>query len=375
VLFVLLAGSLLFKLWIGAGRTIPAARAARAPAARPAAPLPTEPISIVGAAYKGSRDAKAVLVIYSDFDCPFCARFAVPGSVQERAFVHGLRLLATVMESGRPVVGLVASDFEVTDEGVAQRLDSIAQPGEITVGLAVDASWSVRTPEFERTISLLHQTIGLLSDGDRGALTAFSDRVLSIVTVTEDKAALRRGLDRLASAATGPVPVSMVWDATMATASLVATADVPLLLLFSDGMDNASWLDKDELGPTLMRAGLTVDFLRMPWDKRSHDGFGPGRQTPESLAARAAGRVHDVTDVHVIERIRDRFAELRAAYVLTYTPRGVGTGDGWHEVRVRVRGRRATVRTRPGYVSATHGASGDTVRRPPAGGATPEGWR
>lgn len=39
-------------------------------------PLPTEPISIASAVSRGDADSPVAVVIYSDFQCPFCARFA-----------------------------------------------------------------------------------------------------------------------------------------------------------------------------------------------------------------------------------------------------------------------------------------------------------
>jgi len=42
----------------------------------PPPPLPVQPISIDGAVFKGNSKAKVALVIYSDFQCPFCGRFA-----------------------------------------------------------------------------------------------------------------------------------------------------------------------------------------------------------------------------------------------------------------------------------------------------------
>jgi protein-disulfide isomerase len=79
---------LLAIVWIardlttGGGATPRVTAAARAPVAptrppvRPAPPMPAEPVSIADAALKGSPQARVALVIYSDFECPFCARFA-----------------------------------------------------------------------------------------------------------------------------------------------------------------------------------------------------------------------------------------------------------------------------------------------------------
>jgi protein-disulfide isomerase len=55
----------------------PAVPPPRAPAARAAdGPLPTEPISLEGAQVQGSRTASVVVIEYSDFQCPYCGRFA-----------------------------------------------------------------------------------------------------------------------------------------------------------------------------------------------------------------------------------------------------------------------------------------------------------
>jgi protein-disulfide isomerase len=39
-------------------------------------PLPSEPLSLKGAALQGSPEAKVVIIEYSDFQCPYCGRFA-----------------------------------------------------------------------------------------------------------------------------------------------------------------------------------------------------------------------------------------------------------------------------------------------------------
>jgi protein-disulfide isomerase len=45
------------------------------PARRPTAP-PAQAISLEGAAIKGDRNAKVAIIEYSEFECPYCARFA-----------------------------------------------------------------------------------------------------------------------------------------------------------------------------------------------------------------------------------------------------------------------------------------------------------
>ena len=40
--------------------------------------------------------------------------------------------------------------------------------------------------------------------------------------------------------------------------------------------------------------------------------------------------------------------EFRTKYLLRYAPAGVTKG-GWHDITVRVKGRKVTVRARPGY--------------------------
>lgn len=46
------------------------------PARRPEPPLPNDPLPLEGAMTKGSPSAQVVLIEYSDFQCPYCGRFA-----------------------------------------------------------------------------------------------------------------------------------------------------------------------------------------------------------------------------------------------------------------------------------------------------------
>lgn len=66
VLVILTCGALLWRTFGSQGTPTP----------RPEPPLPSEPVSIEGAATTGSLEALAVMIVFSEFECPFCASFA-----------------------------------------------------------------------------------------------------------------------------------------------------------------------------------------------------------------------------------------------------------------------------------------------------------
>lgn len=67
VCMIAAAFAIFWAIWF---RTPPVQRAI------PGATLPSRPIEIADAATLGSRQAKVAIVVFSDFECPFCAQFA-----------------------------------------------------------------------------------------------------------------------------------------------------------------------------------------------------------------------------------------------------------------------------------------------------------
>jgi len=73
VLVILVAGTILWKQWISPNS---ASGAGNARPPRPVAPLPAEPVSLVGAHLLGPDTAVVGVLEFTDFQCPFCAQFA-----------------------------------------------------------------------------------------------------------------------------------------------------------------------------------------------------------------------------------------------------------------------------------------------------------
>lgn len=79
VVFIVACVTLTYAAWHRLNPPPTATQATGAPPERPLPPeppLPFEPIDISGSVTLGSPAAKLALVLYSDFECPFCRKFA-----------------------------------------------------------------------------------------------------------------------------------------------------------------------------------------------------------------------------------------------------------------------------------------------------------
>lgn len=266
-----------------------------------------------------------------------------------RVTTYGVRLDVLLTNGGRPVSGLRADDFEVADANVPQRVDTALAVSHVAVAIVLDTSVSARTAGFERFARAGDVLIGSLGPTDLAALVTFSDHVTLAAPLTADRGLLGRAVLASARFGTGSVALSTTWDAVFGAAGLVARdPGRPLVVLVSDGLDNASWLRQSQVARHFAEAGIVVDFVRGPvaWSAE-REVFGTIR--PEDLPKATGGQVYGITDTKLAQRFAAHLHELRQAYVLTYEPRGVKTDDGWHDVKVRVRGRNVVVKARPGY--------------------------
>jgi protein-disulfide isomerase len=96
VVLIVIGAAIVYSALTVLTTAIPSGKAAGARPPRAEVPLPTEPISLAGAQTAGSPTAKVALVVYSDFECPFCGRFArdVLPTIQKQYVESGRVLLA-----------------------------------------------------------------------------------------------------------------------------------------------------------------------------------------------------------------------------------------------------------------------------------------
>jgi VWFA-related protein len=252
--------------------------------------------------------------------------------------LDAVRVDVSVRRGDQAVTGLGAKDFEVRDNGVLQQVDLVGyEETPVHVVLALDTSGSVEGQRLTQLRSASVRLMRALRPGDTAALLTFADRIAIQSRLSGDVPSLIAAL--MAPPPTGDTALIDAAHAAMVLGE--AESGRPLTIVFSDGADTASFLTPDLVLATARRTGSVVYAVTTSRSERS--------EFLDNLVEATGGRRLAVDSA---ERLSDTFAailaESRQRYLISYTPRGV-SGDGWHDVTVRVRVRDAQVRARPGY--------------------------
>jgi VWFA-related protein len=269
------------------------------------------------------------------------------GGAQQPVFRTGVELVRvelSVTRDGRPVGGLGAADFEVRDNGVVQTIDHvIVEQVPLDVYFVLDMSQSVSGAKLAALRQAGRRFLDGLTADDRAALIVFSHQVALVEPLTSD---LRRVGDTLEHIeGTGSTALR---DALYSALCLHTDASRrAVAVVFSDGVDNASWLTEDDVVEATRRSSVVVYAVQAP-NVRTGNQADDDRFLKEVVKAAGgrtwrAGTDRDLSDtfVQVLRHIRSR-------YLLTYYPQGVD-GEGWHTLEVKLTHARGDVLARPGY--------------------------
>jgi VWFA-related protein len=284
-----------------------------------------------------------------------------------RSGVDAVRVDVLVTRNGRPVANLAPGDFELLDTGVPQRIDTVTiEDLPLNVLLLFDASVSLAGTPLARLKEAAGAAVESLRAGDSAALLTFSHAVQLRTSWTTDRGALHQAIGGIEAGG-----LTSLNDAISVAVGLRdGIAGRALVLLFSDGLDSASWLSPADALDQVKRSDVVFYTV-----SRAAPGIG-GDIVPDRLSGAPRDRLRrwfaeephlfrqelipalaDISGGRALSASDDRLArvfvsivgEFKRRYLITYSPENVPPG-GWHPIEVRLRGKPGEVTARRGYL-------------------------
>jgi VWFA-related protein len=256
---------------------------------------------------------------------------------------------------GLPVNDLTLPDLTLLDNGnppAAILNFQLQQNFPIRAGILIDTSSSM-SPHLYRDQSIATEYAQQLlrQQTDQAFVTTF-DRAAHVVQPwTSDPATLITALH--APTHGDPIGGTALYDAIYAACHFQFGALDPrtsgnFILLFSDGEDNASFLDLETAVDSCQRTNTAI----YAFSSNPHDGsFHAGTATLAQLTAQTGGTVFhdDASPTDIFTDLRTIEASLRNQYRLVFRPANLIHDGAFHPLTLVTPDRVATLTIRSGY--------------------------
>jgi VWFA-related protein len=255
-----------------------------------------------------------------------------------------------VTRDGKPVTDLERDNFVVLDNGIPQEIELIdVESVPLSAMLALDVSGSVHGRKLAHLRAAAHAFVNGLDEEDEAGLLTFAHEMQLRNPLDRNFPALHRALDQTRGG--GPTALN---DSLFVALKLLERAQGrPLLLLFTDGLDNASWLDDSDLEEIVGASEAVIYSVGVESTGGVSIGgstIRKGKKLLEHITESTGGRVWYAKDTFGLKDVYLRIlAEMETRYLLIYQPQGVSE-EGWHTIDVTLKGTKSgDVRARSGY--------------------------
>jgi VWFA-related protein len=276
-----------------------------------------------------------------------------------RVEVSLVNLFATVRDkhSKQIVSTLEQNDFNVSEDGVAQKISFFSKDSKlpVTLGLLVDTSGSEQNTlgaEQEAAARFLSR---IMRKGDLTAVFSFDTDTDLLADFTDDVGVLDRAVRRTrinAPSGQGPLsqqgPGTVFYDAVYLAChdKLAGEAGRKALIILTDAEDEGSQLRVQDAIEVAQRTDTVVHILLIgdPYH------FSVNESVAKKITDETGGRTIVVRNEKNLEQAFDQISEeLRSQYTIGYTSTNPARDGAYRKIKVETNRKELDVLTRRGY--------------------------
>lgn len=258
---------------------------------------------------------------------------------------------------GKPVNDIKSSEVRLWDNGHPPRrivaFDALLDRA-LRVGILMDTSESMtRTLALNSTIAEQYVQRLFRQKSDQAFVEDFGFTSETTQPWSDDPSLLQRSIRAARVGRMNPVGGTAIFDAVFRAcfygfAKTNPTATGNIILLFSDGEDNAGQTTLQEALRSCQRSNTTIYAFLAPSRPREDS---PGPKNLRELASGTGGRVFSADDSEeaIWEDLGTIESETRNQYRLVYNPAKLKHDGSFHEIEIQPPDRVTKVEVRPGY--------------------------
>lgn len=278
-----------------------------------------------------------------------------PGRFEDSIAVgYVIAPIAVTDRRGRAIRGVQETDIRLFVDGkeVATDMFEPVENAPVSFAILVDASGSMGLAgKMIGARIAIANLLGMRRPGDEFALFSFhSDRIEELVPFTKEPDRVLREMRRIK-----PYGKTAFFDAlaVMPERTFLGSNGAKCVVLLTDGLDNASSLNREQLESILQGVSVPVYPLtiRFPLDpsKAQTDEHGLDLMALRRISEVSGGRMTIEADVASLkDAIQELDADLRSQYLLGFSPTGQGDIK-YRRFTVRLKRWGWTARLRDGY--------------------------
>jgi Ca-activated chloride channel homolog len=248
---------------------------------------------------------------------------------------------------GKLVTNLNQGSFQIFENGVAQELKLFRREDvPVSLGIIIDNSGSMR-PKRERVEAAALNLVKESNPQDEVFIVNFNDEAFLDVPFTNDAKKMESGLARIDSR--GGTAMRDAVDMSINYMKSDAKKDKKVLLIITDGNDNASNVSLERVVQKALQSEVLVYAIGLLVEEEKHDATKAKRALKEITTA-TGGLVFYPLSVGEVQQLTNEIAhDIRNQYTLAYSPTTPDDGT-YRQIKVVCNAPGSpSVRTRSGY--------------------------